>query len=332
MDRRERLEKEIQRLQENLDACFEKRLGTDDPVKEVTLEALENQLEEKIEKKQRELNESIDAPASQNLKALNLEKGLCSVDFEMARERVHTLMNALDDSEEGSALLLLERCFEMEGNLFLKSLRDSLAARAGQLREFPMEFPPTMPADELAFLSLLGGYLQLNFEESNLDRAQHLSETADCVVKEIAKGLQPGTTVLISLRNWRKIAIDAQPVFLDWFMKTFWCRLVAAVTEVRKEYSPKVFFVIVVDEAMSEPCQSSGYFCEDEELDARKIVRLPLGYWTQEDIRRWLAGYSMKLRNTERDELVSYIFHEKVEDAPLNIRRLLEIEHAKATF
>lgn len=49
--KRERLKKEINLLQQKLDRCFEKRLLTDDPDREITLESLEEKLEEDIANK-----------------------------------------------------------------------------------------------------------------------------------------------------------------------------------------------------------------------------------------------------------------------------------------
>lgn len=54
--KKERLRKEIQLLQEQLERCFEKRLLTDDPDREVKLEKLEQELERKIAEKQSELD------------------------------------------------------------------------------------------------------------------------------------------------------------------------------------------------------------------------------------------------------------------------------------
>jgi len=54
--KKERLRKEIQLLQEQLERCFEKRLLTDDPDREVKLERLEQELERKIAEKQSELD------------------------------------------------------------------------------------------------------------------------------------------------------------------------------------------------------------------------------------------------------------------------------------
>lgn len=54
--KQDRLRREIQLLQEQLGRCFEKRLLTDDPDREVKLEKLEQDLERKIAEKQNELD------------------------------------------------------------------------------------------------------------------------------------------------------------------------------------------------------------------------------------------------------------------------------------
>jgi hypothetical protein len=55
LSKKERLTKEISLLQEKLSRCFEKRLLTDDPDREVTLEKLEEKLEKDIASKRQEL-------------------------------------------------------------------------------------------------------------------------------------------------------------------------------------------------------------------------------------------------------------------------------------
>ncbi len=56
-DKAGRLRKEIELLQKKLERCFESRLTTDDPVREVTLERLEENLERDIADKRRQLAE-----------------------------------------------------------------------------------------------------------------------------------------------------------------------------------------------------------------------------------------------------------------------------------
>lgn len=333
MDRRERLEKEIEVLNKQLLECFNERLVSDDPARAVTLEAKESSLDEKIRKKEREFNQLTDASNSENQRALNLDEGFCNIDFEQAKELIRDSVNILNASEGGAALFLMEQCRDHEGHLLLNSLRDILQTNTRQLLEYPVAFSPIAPANELAFLKALGSYLKLSFEDTLTEEPnQRLQAIAAEVIQEMASLLRSGTTVLIPLSNWQKVGIDYQVCFLEWLMDTFWQQLVMAMSKVMEDYSPKVFFVIMVDGELSEPCQETKYFCEKEALEQEKILCLPLTYWTQSDVKRWLDSYSSKLKKDQRDELVMYIFDGKDEDMPLRVRKALEDAHAKSYF
>lgn len=330
MGSRERLEQEINVLKKKLDRCFEKRLLTDDPEKEVNLEILENKLEVQLKEKERELNQLSDITLGPNRKALDLEEGLGLLDFDQAKAMIHNSVKALDDNEGGSAFFLMERCLEREGQLLLKSLKDILGINT---RECRVEFMPTMPANKLTFLKILGGYFGLQFEETTeLSSDEQLMEITEQISQEVSTLLRSGTTLLIPLINWRKLGVDNQRTFLDWLMTTFWQRILRSVDQEMEEYSPKVVFVILVGNELSEDCQQSDYFGDGTNIDCDKIVRLPLTCWCQADVKRWLRHYSPKLKKSERKALVEYIFDGKAEDEPIKVRKALEDAYAESSF
>lgn len=328
MGQRERLEEKIAQLKETLDRCFEKRLLTDDPEKEVKLDALEKKLETQLKEKERELNQLLGTAANKNRVALDLDEGLCNIDFDAAKAQIESSLRSLEE-QGGSALFLMERCLDMEGHLLLKSMRDLLRARTQQLIEYRVAFIPTMPANELTFLRLLGGHLGLSFEDDiEVNLEQRLPEITDQVIQEMTSLLRSGTTVLIPLINWRKLGVESQVSFLDWLMRVFWQRMTMAVNVVMQDYSPKVFFVIMVDGEMAEDCQKQDYFgtgeAKGEDLDSKKIMRLPLECWTPSDVSRWLGSYSTNLKKPERQDLIKFIFSGKEEAFPRQIRAQLE--------
>jgi hypothetical protein len=333
VDQRERLQKEIEDLKKKLDRCFEKRLLTDDPEKEVNLEALEERLEAQIKAKEKELHQLPDTPASKNRNALDLEEGLCNIDFDTAKNIVRNSSGMLTEREGGSALFMIKRCFDMEGDLLLKSIREILKSNTSQFFEYRIEFVPTMPANKIAFLRILGGHFGLKFEENFDDDSdvQLLAITKE-IVEEISGLLRSGTTVLIPLANWQALGLDYQALFLDWFMNTFWKTLVDAVSKVMVDYSPKVFFVIMVGNDMHESCQKAEYFYDGEHLDSRKILNLSVASWCKSDISLWLNNYSSKLNKPRRDRLVNYLFDGNDEEIPRKIRAALENAHDNAWF
>jgi inactive STAND len=333
VDQCERLSEEIGQLKKKLDRCFEKRLLTDDPEKEIDLETLEERLDAQIKQKEKELSQLSDTPASKNRNALGLEKSLCNIDFDVAKEIVRNSANTLTEREGGSALFLIERCLNMEGHLLLKSIRDILKSNTSQFFEYRVEFVPTMPANKMAFLKILGGHLGLTFKEDFCDDSDYqLLVITEEIVEGISGLLRSGTTIFIPLANWQALSLDCQVPFLDWFMNTFWKTLVDAVSKVMVDYSPKVFFVIMVDNDMYEFCQKDEYFHDGEGLDSRKILNLSLTSWCQSDISLWLDNYSSKLKKPERDHLVNYLFDGKDEEIPLKIRVALEKAHANSFF
>jgi hypothetical protein len=292
VDKRERLEKEIVALKAKLIICFQKRLSTDDPEKEVSLEALEDRLDDKIKEKERELAQLSDASTSNNRNALNLEEGLCNLDFDEPQAMVQNILNYLNDNEGGSALFMMENCLEMEGSLLLRRFRNILKSNTSQFFEYPVQFVPTLPANEAAFLKILGGYLGITADEAAGYDSEKLAQVIEEIIKKITTLLRSGTTILIPLTNWKSLSLSYQDTFLDWFLTQFWPSLTNAVTEAMQDHSPRVFCVIMVDELIADTCRKVEHFCDFEVFDCGKLLMLPLRCWTKTDVQRWLGSYS----------------------------------------
>lgn len=333
MDQHDRITKEIELLKKKLARCFEKRLLTDDPEKEIDLETLEEKLDAEIKQKEQLLNQIPDSRISKNRSAIALEESLWNVDFTLPKKLVRDATDNLTQKRGGSVLLLVERCFEMEGRLLLKSIRNILESNTNQFFEYPVEFIPTMPANKAAFLKTLGGHLGISFgDEFSDESAQGILAFTEKIVESISRLLRSGTTVFISLTNWQSLGAEEQVHFLDWFMNTFWKTLVDAVSKALVNYSPKVFFVIMADSNLSVACQKDEYFCNAQDFDNRKILNLPMTLWCQSDISLWLDNYSSRLDKLQRDRLVSYIFDGKNEELPIKIRVALERAYAQSIF
>lgn len=333
MDKRERLEVEIDLLKAQLTECFQERLYTDDPVKKVTLGNKEKQLEKELEEKERELAQLPNNKVSENRKTLNLNKGLCEIDFDDAKEIIHAVVDTLTESEGGAALLLMEQCLDLEGRLLLNSLRDILKSSTDQVLEYPVEFSLIMPANERSFLKILGGHFNLSFnEEPNLDSENGLENMIKEILSSISPLLRSGTTILIPLKNWKSLGQNYQADFLDWLVNKFWSLLQQTLSVAMEEYSPRVVFVIMVDAEMASNCQAVKCFYDKLPLNSTKILKLPLTCWSQADIRRWLGSYSSKLKKSERNQLVKSIFNEKDAELPSRIRLALESAHKQAVF
>ena len=321
MDKRERLEKELEDLKATLTKCFEKRILTDDPEKEA-----------KIQQKEQELAQLSDTPLDKNRSALNLEEGLCSLDFDKPQAIVRDILTYLSYNEGGSALFIMENCLEMEGSLLLRRVRDLLKSNTSQFFEYPVRFVPTLPANEVAFLKILGSHLGITVEEAAGDEPEKLAEAIEAIIKKITILLRSGTTILIPLANWKSLSFSGQVTFMEWFINQFWRSLTNAVTEAMQDYSPRVFCVIMVDELIADTCRKVEYFCEFEVFDCGKMLMLPLRCWTKTDVQRWLGSYSSKLTKSERNRLVEYIFGSKDEELPLKVRIELEKAHAQSIF
>ncbi|MBD2115087.1 MULTISPECIES: hypothetical protein [Cyanophyceae] len=332
MDKRERLEKEIAALKARLDRCFEKRLSTNDPETEVKLEELEDKLDADIKQKEQELAQLSDTPLDKNRSVLNLEEGLCSLDFDEPQTIVQDVLRYLNDNEGGAALFMMENCLEMEGSLLLRRVRDLLKSNTSQFFEYPVQFVPTLPANEIAFLKILGSHLGITIEEAAGDEPKKLAQATEAIIKKITTLLRSGTTILIPLANWKSLSLSGQVTFLEWFLNQFWGSLTNAVTEAMQDHSPRVFCVIMVDELIADTCRKFEYFCDFEIFDCGRLLMLPLRCWTKTDVQRWLGNYSSKLNKSERNHLVNYIFGGKDEELPLKVRIELEKAHAQSFF
>lgn len=312
--------------------CFEKRLLTDDPEKEVKLEALEEKLEADLKQKEQELAQLLDKPLDKNRSVLNLEEELCKLDFDEPQAIVQDILNCLNDNEGGSALFMMENCLEMEGSLLLRRVRDLLKSNTREFVEYPVQFVPTLPANEVAFLKILGSHLGITVEDAVGDEAESLTQAIEAIIKKITTRLRSGTTIFIPLANWKSLSLSGQVTFLEWFLNQFWRSLTNAVTEAMQDYSPRVFCVIMVDELMADTCRKVEYFCECEVFDCGKLLMLPLRCWTKTDVQRWLGNYSSKLDKTGCKNLANFILGGKDEELPLKVRSELEKAHAQAYF
>ena len=336
MDQKERLEKEIEQLKRKLELCFEKRLLTDDPEKEITLEDLEKSLDIKLQEKERQLSQLSAGVINRNRSALSLGEGLCSIDFDKAKEIFRSVTKRLTDEEGGAALLLMEQCLDLEGRLLLNSMRNFAFAektRRSLFHEYPLAFSPIMPANRLAFLKLLAGHLNSSSDScEDQESDQRLAEITQEIMNALSERLRSGTTILISLTNWKSLSWEDQPVFLSWLISDFWQALTHTLNQAMEEHSPRIVLVLMVDRTIAEPCNTLDCFCQETKLASQKLLRLPLGPWSQTDVKRWLGSYSSKLNKSQRNLLVKNIFNGQETDIPLKIRTAIEDAHAQSIF
>ncbi len=333
MDQKERLEKEIEQLKRKLELCFEKRLLTDDPEKEITLEDLEKSLDIKLQEKERQLSQLSAGVINRNRSALSLGEGLCSIDFDKAKEIFRSVTKRLTDEEGGAALLLMEQCLDLEGRLLLNSMRDMLKSSTSLFHEYPLAFSPIMPANRLAFLKLLAGHLNSSSDScEDQESDQRLAEITQEIMNALSERLRSGTTILISLTNWKSLSWEDQPVFLSWLISDFWQALTHTLNQAMEEHSPRIVLVLMVDRTIAEPCNTLDCFCQETKLASQKLLRLPLGPWSQTDVKRWLGSYSSKLNKSQRNLLVKNIFNGQETDIPLKIRTAIEDAHAQSIF
>ncbi|MFH7245673.1 MAG: hypothetical protein ACHWZW_22810 [Spirulina sp.] len=333
MDKKERLEKEIEQLKATLDKCFQKRLLSDDPEKEIKLEELEERLESQIREKERKLSHLSSSSSNRNRGTLTLKEELCSLDFDEPKKVVQDILTCLHENEGGSALLLAEKCLDMEGELLLIKIRDILKSNTSQLIEYPVQFIPTMPANRMAFLKTIAGYLGIDLPVTDGNESEdELTKATEKIVGKLSERLRSGTTIFIPVANWKSLSLSYQSVFLDWFICQFWQSLNRSVSMAMNDYSPRVFCIIMVDESMAEACKKADYFCDTAEFDCNKLLMLPLRCWTKTDVRRWLSSYSSEINKTECNRLVDYIFGSKDEELPWKVRAELEKAHAQSCF
>jgi len=334
VDKKEKIKKEIEDIKERLERCFEKRMLTDDPEKEIRLEKLEEKLEEKLTAKEQELYQLSHSRDNKRRSAMAMEDSLCSIDFAQAKAIIRSSIESLGKTEGGSAVFLMENCSDYEGRLLFSSLRKSLDLGNGYFREWPVEFSLIQPASKMAFFKILGGYLKIEVQEyDNSESDGTLLEVTTDVLNKLSSLLRSGTTILIPIRNWKSLDRSYQAEFLQWFINQFWQSLQQSLTEVLRDYSPRIVLIIMVDEVMAQPCQDLDCFYNGPAVgNADKILRLPLTDWFQNDVRQWLTSYAPNLTKQQRNQLVQAIFNGKPSQSPYKIRQELEKEHDKSVF
>jgi hypothetical protein len=275
------LEKRYAKLQaqyESLSIQIEGELNADNLCTLETRQcAIKKELESTWDKLEVLEKSSDDAPRQY----LNFKEDLPKIDFEEVMMEINGLIKSFKQ-ERGDALLLLQGRLPMAGDLCLQRIRDEFKAKTGDFKDYKLEFYAGGDLNEYGWLHTLSGYFGLVVEDSRP------KDLATLVIQKICQSVRAGSTIFLEIRKWDDL--PCQEKTLAWFMQNFWIPLVQCLDDRTTYQRVKFIAVLVVDEELSSDCFIGSCLDEGPVVPFRWL-KLPLCYWTQDEIQEWLESY-----------------------------------------
>lgn len=288
--KRENLNKQIVRLSVQHTEVSNALLLENNPMTRGTLKLQLQTIEKEWAEAQEELDrlDAQDTGADSGLRLRQqdqfLREKLARLDFRQARRicRQTILHNDLD---QPVALIMVHNVDEMEGDLYVDDLKQSLKKFGWDNRQFrrvPVEFGLMAQFSDEALLNKLAPYFDV---EPDPDLTQFTQKLIETICDEIV----PKSTLLFEFR------LISDPFkrqeFPKWFMKNFWHPLVQRFQSMLTQKPlAKLIALMVVHPSVGATKLETSYFCTEEQFAAERILHLPLGVWPEGDILRWLQS------------------------------------------
>ncbi len=282
------LEEETQLLAKK-DTCKNQIRGTiDDAQKMVLSRNLDNlnkqigEIQKQIEEVNSQLHKN-DISGDVNRRFLALEEKLPKIDF---KEPLKIVQNILKDFDEyGAAFFLVNDSLSMAGDLFILELKDLLKRETTDLKHYEIEFSVSDRLDEIGFLQGIANYLGMGQIETQANDVN--------VIDKIIDSLENGTIVFVETR--KVDLINDKGGFLSWLIEVFWKKVVEQIPLVckAKDIEQVRFINIILSDCdLEEECSILPFFCEENDFDMCKAVKITLPDWSEQEIKTWLIKHS----------------------------------------
>jgi hypothetical protein len=210
---------------------------------------------------------------------LRLEPNLYQIDYQDARENIDRIVGGLRRTP-GSALFLLQNEKQVRGDLCLRYLRNRLGDMGVERREYPIGALDVGGQQTDAFIYKLAEHLEIEEQIPDLLRV---------LVEKICRDALDCSYCTLSIQIKQ---VDQQSFFLNWFLEKFWNLLVDQLEQMQQNgEEATVVGILSTDGSLIEQ-QISQISCNGVLDDSRKFFDLPISYWTEDDIFRWLKGYA----------------------------------------
>ena len=203
----------------------------------------------------------------------------------------------------------MEESFSKKGDLCLQRLKSNLKPKTSYKDHFRY-IPVTYTTGNLeAVAQGIANFLKITQKNISLD------EYIKLVIKEICKSLQRNSVLFIEINcdiN-HESEID---LLIPWFINKFWKPLRKQIKEIPEKYTGiKVIAVISSNLPINQRLSTENLSCYCNNnchcFEWDKLVKIPLGNWTEDDIKNWLIEYSHpSLTESFIDSRANRIFNE----------------------
>lgn len=258
------------------------------------------------------------------------EEYLPEINFDRPLEQIQTIMDRFED-DAGVALFLLPDSTTTRAELFVARLRRWLEQRArlpGKIKYHRVELSEHNQLTPWLLLKRLGSLLDCPPPATGDQSPDQLSRYATTVIDTLYQTMEVDNTLLLELTVVADLC--TQEAFLSWFLQTFWIPLAHKLPEeAHNRPMLKFLAVITTEDLLPTPPASSQLYCLAEQFDGKRITYLPLDYWTEQEIRRWLirfAGLHHHLATAEIYNVAQMIYIRSRKGEPLRVEVSLRQE------
>ncbi|MDJ0900880.1 MAG: hypothetical protein QNJ55_18920 [Xenococcus sp. MO_188.B8] len=275
-------------------------------------------------------NDHLDNPKNQQ--ELTIDKYLPYIDFKKALDKFNEIQDKFNKNGD-VALFFMEESLTKRGDLCSQRLRYDLKTKINyhdinihsQYRKNFRYCPVTYTSGNLeAVVQGIANFFDIkNVEDIKL------------VIKKIGDSLQNNSVLFIEINCCHVYSESEIEALIPWFVDIFWQPLKLKVDELAKDYEGiKILAVIISDESITKISLKDNLSCyynnndnNDNSFARDKLIQIPLGDWTKDDVFEWLRAVEPSLKIDERKEIVEKIFHKlknKNEANTINICHALE--------
>jgi len=177
----------------------------------------------------------------------------------------------------------------MGGKWCLRIMQSFLEKEIGISHRFcSFEFTSIQIQNHCTYLDYLANQFGVSCNNS-----KDIQEYTKNIIEKICNSLYCGQILFIYVKIY---SLEVEDTFLLWFINQLWNPLISKLLEQLSNQDPsiRVLAVIAVDGQVTEDClpQYLCCGCRPEDFDSRKVLKIPLETWTEEEIRNWLLNFS----------------------------------------
>jgi len=296
--KRQILENSLNKLRQDFEAAINQRDRALAAPDQNRLQRQADEIWEQIEKQNSEL-ESLELTLVNNSVAISkpnsasiqkkLESQLHNIDFKELSKTIDIVLR--DHCDGGCAALLLFQESDTRGGEWCAALIRELLKRVtneGKFREIPVRFEAREKANSMELLRRIGQYLGI--EAKSHDSTNSLSQN---VIQTLRRSLQNGSVVMIHCQGCDDIFDEIDEFYR--ILEDFWRNMVSELEMVSKQcYEVKIITLLFTGSKPLPDNNPVDYCCTIEQFQKNKLLKLPQEEWTQEDIRVWIARYSVR--------------------------------------